>query len=112
MRGPTAAVLAFVACASGPQIPGVAPGITFRGGDGSTCQSRLLIRGAPNVDAGVAAERQWIRAKYPGYRLKGQSLVDCEEEPTDQVTIVNVAGDERTLFFDISDFFSKEFVPR
>jgi hypothetical protein len=114
MRGPVlaATALAFAACASAPPIPGVAPGISFRGGDGSSCQTRIIIRGAANVDAGMAAERQWIRAKFPGYRLKNQSLVDCEDDPTDSVTIVNVAGNERTLYFDISDFFSKEFVPR
>jgi len=113
MRGPLLAIaLGCAACASGPPIPGVAQGISFRGGDGSSCQARIRIRGAANVDTGMAAERQWLRAKFPHSRLKDQSLVDCEEEPTDRVTIVNLVGDERTLYFDISDFFHKEFVPR
>jgi hypothetical protein len=60
----------------------------------------------------MAAERHWLRARYPGFRLKEQSLIDCEGEPTDRVTIVNVVDDERTVYFDISDFFHKDFVPR
>jgi hypothetical protein len=106
------AALALVACATGPQIPGVAPGITFKGGDGHSCETRVRIRGAPNADSGVAAEYHWIRARYPGYRLKNQSLIDCEDEPTDRMTLVNVADEERTVFFEISDFFPKKYVPR
>ena len=112
MRGPLLAATLACACASAPEIPGVAPGISFKGGDGLSCERRVLIRGAVNVDTGVAAERHWLRARYPGYRLKTQSLVDCQEEPTDRLTIVNLVGDERTLYFDISDFFRKEYVPR
>jgi hypothetical protein len=102
----------LLACASGPPIPGVAPGVRFRGGDGSSCEARIRIKGAPNADAGIAAEYRWINARHPGYRLKNQSLVDCEDEPTDRMTIMNVVGDERTVYFEISDFFPKKYVPR
>jgi hypothetical protein len=93
-------------------VPGVAPGITFRGGDGSSCEARIRIKGAVNANTGVAAEYHWIRAKHPGYRLKNQSLIDCEDEPTDRLTLVNLVGDERTVYFEISDFFPKKYVPR
>ena len=62
-----AVLVAVVACASSPPIPGVAPGISFRGGDGSSCEARIRI-GAVNADTGVAAEQQWLRAKHPGFR--------------------------------------------
>jgi len=112
MRGLLLCAALLLACASGPQIPGVAPGISFRGGDGSSCQARIRIKGAVNADTGVAAEHHFIHARYPGYRVKRQSLVDCEDEPTDRLTLFNMVGDERTVFFEISDFFPKEYVPR
>jgi len=100
------------ACATAPEVPGVAPGISFEGGSGASCEDRIRIEGAINADTGVAAERQWLRAKYPSYRIDKQSLIACQDEPTDRVTIVDVAGNQRTVFFDISDFFPKEYVPR
>jgi hypothetical protein len=104
--------LLLLGCATAPQVPGVAPGISFRGGDGSSCPARVRIKGAPNADAGIAAEFRWLRARYPGYRLVSQSLIDCEEEPTDRMTVMNAVGEERIVYFEISDFFPKEYVPR
>jgi hypothetical protein len=112
MRAILTATLGLLACASTPQVPGVAPGINFHGGDGSTCAARVLIKGAVNADTGVAAEHRWIRARYPGFRVLQQSLIDCEDEPTDRMTLVNVVGDERIVYFEISDFFPKSYVPR
>jgi hypothetical protein len=112
MRALLTAMLGLLACASAPAVPGVAPGITFRGGDGTSCDARIRIKGAVNADTGVAAEHRWIRARYPGFRVLQQSLIDCEEEPTDRMTLVNVVGDERIVYFEISDFFPKSYVPR
>jgi hypothetical protein len=106
------AVLTLVACASAPEVPGAAPGIKFRGGNGSSCEARIRIKGAVNADTGIAAENHWLRAKYPGYRVMRQSLIDCDDEPTDRITLVNVAGEERSVYFEISDFFPKKYVPR
>jgi len=106
------AALVLGACATAPEVPGVAPGISFEGGSGSSCAERIRIEGAVNADTGVAAERQWLRARYPGYRVHRQSLIDCQDEPTDQVTLVDPMGNQRTVYFDISDFFPKEYVPR
>jgi hypothetical protein len=112
MRAVLPSVVLALACASAPEIPGVAPGIRFRGGNGSSCETRIRIKGAVNADTGVAAEHHWIRARHPGYRVMKQSLIDCEDEPTDRMTLVNVNGDERTVYFEITDFFPKKYVPR
>jgi hypothetical protein len=112
MKVPTLCAALVLACATAPQVPGVAPGITFSGDSGSSCESRIHIEGAVNADTGVAAEHHFVRARYPGYRVHKQSLIDCEDEPTDRLTLVDLMGKERTVFFDISDFFPKKYVPR
>jgi hypothetical protein len=112
MRALLTSATLLLACASAPQVPGAAPGIKFRGGDGSSCEARIRIKGAVNANTGVAAEHHWIRARYPGYQVMKQSLIDCEDEPTDRMTLVNVVGDQRTVYFEISDFFPKKYVPR
>jgi hypothetical protein len=96
------------ACATTSSTAGPGGG-AYGGGDGLGCERRVIIRGATNEMAGIAAEHQWLRAHYPGSRLKLQSLTRCGESPTDQMTILTRTGEELDIFFDISDFFGKGF---
>lgn len=111
---PTFALL-LTACATGggPGSPGGAPagpkGVTFEGGDGRSCETRVVIRGAAGEMDGIAAEHAWLRAKYPGSKLRMQSLTKCAEQPADQMTIATADGRTVDVYFDISDFFGKGF---
>ena len=73
--------LTLTACATGagPGSAGGAPagpkGVTYEGGDGLSCETRVVIRGAAGEMDGVAAERAWLRAKYPGSKLRKQSMM-------------------------------------
>jgi len=92
-------------------IAGVAQGIRFEGGDGSSCATRVVILGASGSRDGVAAEHAWLQAKYPGYRLHRQALAECEGHATDRLTLTTADGKDVTVHFDISDFLGKEFGP-
>jgi len=108
-------VLMLTACATGAApgsaagAPASPEGVTFAGGDGLSCETRVVIRGAAGERDGVAAERAWLRAKYPGSKLRKQSLTKCAEQPADQVAIATSDGRTVDVYFDISDFFGKGF---
>ena len=106
-------LLTLPACTAMPTTsptsgPGVRDGITFAGGNGLSCSTRVVILGASGSRAGVAAEHAWLHAKYPGYRLNTQALGECEGKDTDVLTLTTSEGKDTTVYFDISDFFGKE----
>jgi hypothetical protein len=82
-------------------------GVSYRGGDGLSCQTAIAIVGAAGESDGVAAEYAWIKSHYPGAQLKQQSLVDCSGAAADKMAIVTAEGADVVLFFDISRFFGK-----
>ena len=100
------------ACASSsgrsPEAPSKGP-IKYEGGDGLTCESRVIIKGATGSREGVAAEYNWLRTKYPGHKVQQQSLSKCAGKPADVLEISTVEGKSLALYFDISDFFGREF---
>lgn len=83
--------------------------VRYEGGDGLTCESRVVIRGATGEHQGVDAEYVWLRRKYPGHKMNGQALTECEEHPTDKMSITTADGRDVDVHFDISDFFGKGF---
>jgi hypothetical protein len=104
-------VLPVTACAtsSPPSLPEVADGITFGGGDGLMCETRVTIRGPAGSADGVPAEYAWLHRHYPGYKRGTQALIDCDGHPTDRLTFTTAEGKEVVIYFDISDFFGKGF---
>jgi hypothetical protein len=84
-------------------------GVTFGGGDGLSCETRVVIQGAAGEMDGIAAEHAWLRERYPGSKLRKQSLIKCAEQPADQMSIATSDGRTVDIYFDISDFFGKGF---
>ena len=82
-------------------------GVGYKGGDGLTCESRVVIRGARGEQQGVAAEHAGLRRKYPGHKVNGQALMECQEHATDKLSITTADGRDVDVHFDISDFFGK-----
>src|SRR5262249_48498322 len=105
--------LLLTGCVTGAGPGGGAPaapkGVTFAGGDSLSCETRVVIRGAAGEMDGIAAEHAWLRAKYPGSKLRKQSLIKCAEQPADQMSIATSDGRTVDVYFDISDFFGKGF---
>lgn len=74
--------------------------------DGSSFEKAIVIK-EKNETAGVHAEYEWLKENYPGYRTKGQSLSDYKGRPFDIITIITADGFEKSIYFDISNFFGK-----
>ena len=100
-----ALLLAGVGCSSAK--PAQSPSdARDAGGDGSTCATAVKIHAA-DERSGVKAEYAWLKEHYPGAKTTGQALTTCEKRPTDVLTIKTDTGQEKELYFDISDFFGK-----
>ena len=74
--------------------------------DGSSYEKAIIIR-QETEKAGVDAEYVWIGAKYPGYKMLGQSLTQKDGKPYDILDIKTASGEKVTVYFDISNFFGK-----
>jgi hypothetical protein len=88
-------------------------GITFGGGPGDTIERAVVIRGAPDSNLGVEAEYRYLAQKYgrprTDWQLIGQGLVEAGDCFYDEMHIRLADGTERTVFFDITEFFGKGF---
>ncbi|WP_163324849.1 hypothetical protein [Draconibacterium mangrovi] len=61
---------------------------------------------------GLNAEYSWIKRHYPRYNITSQGLskIDINKNQSlyfDNLTIINDKGDEKIIYFDISDFYNK-----
>jgi len=74
--------------------------------DGSSFAKAVLIK-EKNERAGVDAEYAWIRSNYPGYQLRLQALSYENKKPYDIIHITTVNGEEKSIYFDISNFYGK-----
>ena len=74
--------------------------------DGSSYEKAIVIK-AKNETKGIAAEYKWLSENYPGYTLKSQSLDGKEKRHYDIMQIKTKDGDEKSIYFDITNFFGK-----
>lgn len=85
-----------------------AAGMYFEGGDGSSIENAIIIKGAPNAFAGVAAESLWFGKKHHQWRKVMQALYKKNDKRYDVITYSTPEGTQ-SLFFDITDFWGKGF---
>jgi len=81
--------------------------ITYGGGDGSSYDKAVIIKGAPSDYIGDLAEYHWLAFTYPGYRLKRQSLYFNHGKAYDLLDLKTQDNQSKTVYFDISDFYTK-----
>jgi len=74
--------------------------------DGSSFEKAIVIT-EKGETAGVAAEYKWLRANYPGYKSRMQSLRNYNGKPYDVIAITTAGGTDKDVYFDISGFFGK-----
>ena len=74
--------------------------------DGSGYEKAIIID-KTNESDGVAAEYKWLREHYPGYTMIRQSLQNKDNKPYDVLSIKTKDGENKDIYFDISNFFGK-----
>jgi hypothetical protein len=74
--------------------------------DGTSFDKAIIIK-EYTESKGINAEYQWLRDNFPGYKLKQQSLSNNNKKYYDVMDIITSEGKEKTIYFDISDFFGK-----
>jgi hypothetical protein len=86
--------------------------VVYKGGDGKSSESAVLILNAKNEKNGIAAEYAWI-SKFHGERNAGwkygeQSSVMHEGKRIDVIMIYLVPSNAIVnYYFDVSDFYGK-----
>jgi hypothetical protein len=81
-------------------------GYSFSGGDGSSLNAAVIVH-ARDEAVGMRAEYGWIKEHWPGSRRGKQALITNNNRLYDALTITDTAGQERTLYFDIAEYFGK-----
>ncbi|CAN5585230.1 hypothetical protein BH11PLA2_BH11PLA2_35020 [soil metagenome] len=69
-------------------------------GDGSSAAQAVVV-------GSVGEEYAWIQRNCPGFQPQMQALQEIDGKPYDVHTLRNAAGEERTVYFDISRFYGK-----
>ena len=71
-----------------------------RDGDGSSAAQAVVV-------GSVGEEYAWIRRHCLGFKPTMQALQQIDGKPYDVHTLRNAAGQQRTVYFDISRFYGK-----
>ncbi len=74
--------------------------------DGTSFENAIIMK-EKSENEGVKAEYTWLRANYPGYKLKQQGLNFHKEKAYDVLDILTTEGKEKSIYFDISNFYGK-----
>jgi hypothetical protein len=72
--------------------------------DGSSFEKAVIIKEKSEL-TGVDAEYAWLKKNYPGYKVKSQALTNHNKKPYDILTILTSSGEEKVIYFDISNFY-------
>jgi hypothetical protein len=86
--------------------------IIFLGGDGSSIESAIIIKGAKHEQLGVDAEYVYLSNKlgvrWQDWQLVSQGLRVEKEKSYDEMKIKDLkTGEEKMYYFDISEFFGR-----
>ena len=88
---------------AGAKPPGV---ITYAGGDGSSLEKSVVIKGATE-ESGVRAEYAYLAKHFPGYKRDNQGVMSKGKRTYDMLDFTTAAGEKTKIYFDITDFFGK-----
>ena len=83
-----------------------APPPTYAGGDGSTQEKAVVIKGGTE-ETGVAAEYTYLDQHFPGNKRNGQGVFSAGKKQYDRLEFTTTKGEKKTLFFDITGFYGK-----
>lgn len=89
------------------------PGISYTGGNGDTFHDAVIINGARDKSAGVAAEYRYISNKHgergSGWYLVGQTVIREKNKIVDviEIQLGEDSSNRRIFYFDVGDFLGK-----
>jgi hypothetical protein len=82
----------------------------FGGGNGESFETAVIVNAGDSA-AGIDAEYGYITSqcgrRNKDWTARSQALHDHDGKPYDVLTIQLSNGEERTFYFDISNFFGK-----
>jgi len=81
--------------------------VSYGGGDGGTIETAIIVKGAVNEEEGVLAENTYIAKLHPDWRSIRTALVSKSGRYYDTNSYISKDGSQRTLIFDITEFFGK-----
>ena len=81
--------------------------LVFSGGDGSSCESAVVIRQAKYREVGILAETLWLQQNYPGCRQTSQAAVRSASRRYDLIELATDDGQNRKVYFDTTEFVNK-----
>lgn len=97
--------------AQGKTAPPSGPQIVYGGGAGDSLATAIIIKGAPDHRAGIAAEYRYLEEKWGrrhvDWRLIRQYLLHQGPRSYDLMQIELKDGSQKKIFFDITEFFGK-----
>ena len=96
------AVVSF--CMGGEMV--AAPPISYAGGDGSSIEKAVIIKGG-DEESGVQAEYTYLARHFPGYKMGQQSVSSKGKHSYDTLEFTTAKGEKKTIYFDITAFFGK-----
>jgi hypothetical protein len=82
------------------------PQIAFKGGDGLSQETAIVIDGAMNEFEGIMAESLWAARHHVDWRKRDQSLIAAGAKHFDQINY-EAADGRHTIWYDITGFFAK-----
>jgi len=81
--------------------------LSYSRGDGSSREQAVIIRGARDTEAGIAAENAWIHHRHAGADKTRQDLESVGRRHYDVIPFTVSDGQTKSVCFDITDFFGK-----
>jgi hypothetical protein len=85
--------------------------ISFSGGPGDTLETAVVITGAANSIAGIAAETKYLEKRFGrhnrDWELTRKATFQKDDNYFDRVDIELKNHTTKTIFFDITKFFGK-----
>jgi hypothetical protein len=76
---------------------------------GDSLETAVVIHRASNSEEGIKAENQYLSEKFGqrgfDWNKKGQSLIGKEDKHYDKLDIELKDGTNKTVYFDITEFF-------
>lgn len=83
--------------------------IQIRGGNGSSKEKAIIILGAENEWQGIDVEYKCIERKVGYFEIESQTFLDEGDRKYDFMKVEGVTGKKAELWFDITDFYGKEY---